>query len=114
MKRSAEARKVLRELDAELAQSAIRLGEPSLEWSAAERVILDQIADGIDRKVDLLEAYSTAVDDPKARVKLSSELRLLEQSIARLLRHINTEPPAPKSVKHVRAAQARWNRGAGA
>jgi len=37
------------------------------------------IADTIDRKVDLQQLYGASRDD-KARVKLSAELRLLEQS----------------------------------
>ena len=52
MECSAEARKVLRELNAELAASSERSGQ-DLSWTAAERAILDAIAANIDRGVDL-------------------------------------------------------------
>ena len=53
--------------------------------------------------------------DPKVQCKLSAEARLLEQSIARLLKQIKTDLPAPdgkKTVRARRAANARWDRDA--
>jgi len=113
---SPAARKLLRELESELDSSARRLGQ-TLCWTAAERAILDQILDEIDRKSVLLEAYEVCGDDPKVRVKISAEMRLLEQSIARLLKQISTEPAGPKSLRSVRAtraARARWDSSRGA
>ena len=66
-------------------------------------------------------AYDAAADD-KARVKLSAEVRLLEGSIGRLLKLINTtpvikSPPPPQNIydrqasRHGRkAAESRWRR----
>ena len=51
--------------------------------------------------------------DAKVQCKLSAEVRLLEQSIARLLKLIKTDLPARDSNKTVqarRAANARWGR----
>ncbi|WP_235674636.1 hypothetical protein [Mycolicibacterium pulveris] len=106
----AEARKVLRELDAELAASSERTGT-TLVWTAADRAVLDAIAANIDRRVDLTADYQASTE-PKVRVKLSAELRLLEGALARLLKEVHTDIPAPESqttIKARRAANARWH-----
>jgi hypothetical protein len=111
MARSAEARKVRRELDKELAAAGLRSGQ-NLVWSAQEEAILGLISDEIDRKEVLLEAWREATD-AKVQCKLSAEARLLEQSIARMLKPINTELPARESNKTMRArraARVRWDR----
>jgi hypothetical protein len=110
---SAEAQVVLRALDDELALAGQRRGQPLL-WTAQERALLDLIADSIDRTADLSAMYDCCGDDVKLRVKLSAELRLLQQSTVRLLRDIKTDVPlaAPslRSVKASRAARRRWDR----
>lgn len=111
MARSAEARKMRRELDKELAEAGLRSGQ-NLLWSAQEEAILGLICDEIDRKVRILEAWEECAD-PKVQCKLSAEARLLEQSIARLLRVIKTDLPARDSnttTKARRAADTRWRR----
>lgn len=110
MRHSSEARKMLRALDAELADVSRRLGRP-VEWSERDRAVLELIASNIDRKVDLSARYCDA-EDTKVRVKLSAELRLLEAALARLLKQIDPEPavPSPRSVQASRAAHARWDR----
>lgn len=113
MARSAEARKVLREMDKEL-ESAGRRAHKKLEWSAAERAILDLISANFDRISDLRMAYQDAAE-VKVQIKLSTELRLLEQAAARLLKQIKTDLPAPESKTTVRAraaANTRWDRNA--
>ena len=113
---SAEALAVLAALDEELAENAADHGLIAGEQfglSAAEEVVRGLVADAIDRKVDLQGRYEASQDDT-ARVKLSGELRLLEQSIARLLKQVKTELPAAPSIrsqKASRAANARWRRG---
>lgn len=112
VKHSAATRKVLRALENELEASAVRVGQ-KLSWTAAEQAILDLICAEIDRKTDLSAAYEVCRDDPKVRVKLSAELRLIEASIARLLKSISTEPPASRSLRSEKAARAvrvRWDR----
>jgi hypothetical protein len=111
MARSAEARKVLRELDKELESAARRSGR-SLEWSAADRAVLGLISASFDRISDLNADYE-ACSETKLKVKLSTELRLLETAAARLLKQIKTDLPAPdgkKTVRARRAANARWDR----
>ena len=113
--RSVEALNVLRELDAELASACQRTGR-SLVWTTADRAILELVADTIDRKVDLTELYD-ATPDISPRVKLSAEIRLLEGSLARLLRQVHPdipdthqrEPSYVKSARASRAAKARWH-----
>jgi len=78
MARSVEARKVLRELDSELAAASERTGT-NLVWTAADRELLSLIGDSIDRHADLAAHYANA-DEVKVRVKLSAEMRLLEGS----------------------------------
>lgn len=53
----------------------------------------------------------------KVQIKLSAELRLLEQSAARLLKQIKTDLPEPESSTTRRArsaANSRWDRVRGA
>ena len=111
---SSEARRVRRELNAELASTAAASGQ-ALEWSAAERQILALTASAIDRKCDLATDYAAATD-AKGRVKLATELRLVEAHIERLLRRIKTDIPQPESTttqKARMAANTRWNREKG-
>jgi GAF domain-containing protein len=115
MARSAEARKLLRHFDSELAAASARRGD-TLVFTPQERAVLDLIGAQIDRKCDLKRLYAEA-DEAKTLVKLSAELRLLESSVARLLRQVNVDMPAPSSIrtqKAQRAAHARWNRGTNA
>lgn len=87
--KSAEARKVLRDLEKEKAAAAAQLGQ-SLDWSAADTAILGQISSILDRKAQLLALYEGA-EDVKMKVKLSGEVRLLEQAAARLALQVKTE-----------------------
>jgi hypothetical protein len=112
---TAEAQEVLRALDAELADNGEHLGlDEPLEWSAAERTVRELIADTIDRRVDLQQRYEPC-DDDRLRLKLATELRLLETSLARLLKQVKTDLPAPisrTSQKASAAAKTRWDRDA--
>lgn len=119
MARTAEARKLLRQLNADLAAAGQRSGR-ELEWSAQERAVLGLICDQTDRRVALADEYERA-DDARARVRLSAELRLLENSISRLLKGVSTDVPggAPRryesqaSRRAQHAALQRWGRDAG-
>jgi hypothetical protein len=113
--RSAEARRIRRELDKELSAAAASSGSP-LVWTAQDRVVLDLISAAVDRKVDLADVYAEAAD-AKARVKMSAEIRLLEAHVARLIKQVRTDVPQPETmttIKARRAAQARWERERGA
>ncbi|MCV7311913.1 hypothetical protein H7J89_15000 [Mycobacterium paraffinicum] len=70
------------------------------------------IADTVDRKVDLQDAYKQTVET-KFKLKLSAEIRLLETSLARLIKQVQTDVPAPEgiaTIKARRAANIRWER----
>jgi hypothetical protein len=69
------------------------------------------VADAIDRRVELSEAYE-ACEDPKsgAKVRLATEIRLTEQAIGRLLKQVSTQPMSVVSMKAQRAARVRWDR----
>ena len=111
MAKSPEAKKIRRDLDKELESAGQQHGH-TLVWSAQERAIIDLICGQIDRKVEIFELYETATDT-KVKVKLSGEMRLLEQSVARLLRQVKTDVPASDSRQTVaarRAVRARWDR----
>lgn len=112
--RSPEARKVLRELNKELASAGTRSGQ-SLVWSASEAAILGQIATILDRKHDFLAAYAAA-GEIEVQLKISAELRLLEQAAARLVRLVKTDlaaaPESSATIKARRAARVRWDRDA--
>jgi hypothetical protein len=111
--KSEEAQRVLSALDAELAAAA-KVAERELVWSAAEREVLDLIAEQIDRKVELAQRYAEA-QQTRVKIALATEVRLTEVAIARLLKLIKTEvpqDPAPSvtSMKARRAAHTRWDR----
>jgi hypothetical protein len=106
----AEARRVRRELDNELAETGVRSGR-SLVWTAADREVLTLIASAIDRKCDLQRDYSAA-EDAKTHVKIGAELRLIEVAVARLLKQVHTDTPAPESQQTIQARAAvmrRWH-----
>lgn len=108
-RRSAEALALIDALGAELASN----GDDALEWSVAERQIIELAADTIDRRAELRRLYVAAADEPKLRLKVAGELRLIEAALARLLRMIKTDLPAPPSGtsrKASHAAQVRWDR----
>ena len=110
MRHSPEARRLLRELDAELASAAEHAGR-NLIWTPQDKAVLEMIADQTDRRVELAGEYAVAEDTSK-RVKLSAELRLLEGSLARLLKQVKTDLPAPESQVTIaarRAAMRRWH-----
>jgi hypothetical protein len=91
MARSAEALKVLQELDVELAQASEHAGR-SLVCTAADRELLTLIADTINRKVDFMVLYEET-QDITPRTRLSAEIRLLVGSLARLLRQVHFDVP---------------------
>ncbi len=107
--KSRDGRRVLRNLERQLAQSTDGEGF----FTAEEKAVLDLLAQLYNRLADLQARYDGADDDAQ-RVKLSAEMRQLTMSIARLLRQVSTdvpplaEPPSPRSVKASKAAQARW------
>lgn len=107
---------MLRELEKEKDSAAAQLGL-TLDWSASDTAILGQISSILDRKAELLALYRAVPDsDVKVKVKLSAEVRLLEQAAARLVQQVKTELPAavvsPTTRKARRAADARWRRTA--
>ena len=111
--KSPEARKVLRELNKELASASASKGA-TLVWSAAEATILAQISSLLDRKAEFSGLYGDAADT-KTKLKISAELRLLEQAVARLVRLVKTDLAQQESmttVKARRAARVRWDRNA--
>lgn len=110
---TAEALAMLTELDAELADSAAEFGE-DLAYSAADRAAREAAAFAIDRTVWLRSAYDGAGGDAGLRLKLMAELRLTEQAAVKLLRQVNTDPPAGEpsttSQKASAAAARRWKK----
>jgi hypothetical protein len=111
MARSAAALRLRRDLDAELLANGLAVGE-DLQWSAAELAVLELISNHVDRREELQAAYDES-DQVRVRIALATEIRLLEAGVARLLRQVATDVPAPMSVvslKAQKASNARWDR----
>jgi hypothetical protein len=106
--RSVEAVKLAADLDAELAAYGESKGV-GLSWSVPERATISLIQDQVDRKVQLTGDYDAA--DDKRRLRLAAEIRLIEGSIGRLLKLVNTQPRLP-STEPVSRASARGRRAA--
>jgi hypothetical protein len=67
----------------------------------------------VDRRVELSAAYAKSRTPMAMKIKLATEIRLTEQSIARLYKQVSTDLPAPMnptSLKAQRAANSRWDR----
>lgn len=108
---SRAARKLRRELDAELRANGKAVSD-ELFWSAAELATLERIACTQDRIEDLQRDYAAAVD-VKLRAALSTEIRLLDGLLSRLLKTIKTDAPVQvpesrASQRARRAANMRW------
>ena len=63
----AEARRVLRQLDQELANASKRTGR-NLVWTAVDKELRTLIADTIDRKADLAVLYDATPDPTSAKL----------------------------------------------
>jgi hypothetical protein len=112
MKRTAEAQELLDTLDAELAEVGEARGQ-QLSWTAAERELLSQLANTVDRRSHVRSLYEKVSGEPKVAVKVSVELRQLDKAVAGLLKQLHTDVPQQESVttlKARRAANARWER----
>ncbi|VEG39406.1 Uncharacterised protein [Mycolicibacterium flavescens] len=76
------------------------------------------IGECIDRKVHLRGRYENCdPTDHKNLCRLSTEIRLLDSTVSRLLKNVATDlpqPMSPRSAKAQRAALARWARDKGA
>ncbi|OBI90979.1 hypothetical protein A9X00_18255 [Mycobacterium sp. 1245805.9] len=73
---------------------------------------MGMICAAVDRRVEMSAAYE-ACESTAAKLKVATELRLLESSIARMYKQVSTELPAPMSLtslKAQRAVNARWDR----
>lgn len=105
------ALKLRRELNAELASVVQQTGQ-NLVWSTAEVALIERAMATVDRLVDLQCDYNAA-ETPKLRIQLSTELRLCDAQLARLLKAVKVEAPKLEStttVKARRAANFRWDR----
>jgi hypothetical protein len=87
--------------------------------ASAEVEIRDMIAAHIDRRADLAKRYRlTPAKDARLKIALSTELRLLEQSLSRLLQQIEHGIPTGEDTKQLsvtsrkaqHAARSRWKR----
>jgi hypothetical protein len=114
MRRSTEAKNLLADLDAELAESGVAAGQ-TLVWSAAESAVIDAAASAVDRKVRFTRDLDKA-ETITARLAISVEIRLLEAHIARLLKQVRTDLPQAQrhglmsttSRRASKAATSRW------
>jgi len=118
MTRSPEAQRVLDGLNGELADASKVVGA-QLVWSAADVQILDMIEAHVDRRTDLAKRYkATKATEARLRIALSTELRLTEQSLSRLLKTIehgiptseDQKPLSATTIKAQHAARTRWKK----
>ena len=121
MRHSASARKIGRELDKMLAQVATATRR-QLSWDATELATIALLMDGYTRR-DQLQAIYEQTGDPKAKMKVATELRLTEAQLARGLKAIQQglaklTPKAAPTTRAGRRAQhaanVRWGNFQGA
>lgn len=91
MARSVAAQALLDSLDAELAANAAK-ANTRLEWLAAERAVLQAIADHVDRREELAELYDgCGADQVRTKIALATEIRLIESGVTRLVGQLVTD-----------------------
>jgi hypothetical protein len=113
MEHSLAAFKLKRELEAELADNGA-----DLVWSAADAARIDRAMAVLDRITDLQAAYDRLdPEEVKLRVALSTELRLHDTALSRIVGQIDTGAPEPAAtpahIRAQRAAMARHHPNAG-
>jgi hypothetical protein len=109
--KSQASQRLLAALDAEL-EAASKAAGADLIWSAAEEQIRELLADAVDRRDELNRRYKS-IEMLSLRLKVASEIRLLDAAIPKLLAQLSTEIEQPMSVvsqKASKAANARWTR----
>lgn len=109
--KSQASQRLLAALDAEL-EAASKAAGADLIWSAAEEQIRELLADAVDRRDELNRRYKS-IEMLSLRLKVASEIRLLDATIPKLLAQLSTEIEQPMSVvsqKASKAANARWTR----
>ncbi len=102
------------DLEAALAAASAECGKP-LEWSETERDIIARAASTADRAVAvaaLFDAEQGGEQRATVLVKLSAELRALDRQVVDLVARLEFGPGVAKNPQKVRAARARWDRGA--
>lgn len=112
-KHTAEAVKLLADLDADLAAAGEAIGDELL-WDTNDTEIREALALTVDRRARLRQVWATTKDE-SLLVKLSVELRQLDSAIVKMLTELRSamEPPQPQSltsIKARRAADTRWQR----
>jgi hypothetical protein len=105
------ARKLKRELDKELSSVGAQSGQ-SLVWSTAEAALIERALCTVDRLQDLQADYSAA-ETAKQRVAVSTEIRLCDGQLSRLLKQIKVEAPKAETLTTIKAraaVNARWQK----
>jgi hypothetical protein len=85
----------------------------ALEWSEREQLIIDRACAAANRGEQLERIYDehlVAGDEPGVLVKLSAEIRACERQVVDLTGKVSLGLTPPKSERHERAVQARWDR----
>jgi hypothetical protein len=110
-KHSAAANRMIAELDAELERVSQEHGKP-LVWTVDEIEHRRQLVETIDRRTRIQAALDRCEpDDRKSLVAFSTEIRLLDQAVSRLLKLLDLSEPAPQTLTQVKAraaAHRRW------
>ena len=101
-----------RAMDDALARAGETISQ-TLEWDVDEQITLDRAALAADRAEELRTRYRDELAGdakPSALTKLSAEIRQLDRQVVDLVSRVNIGVGPAKSSRHVRAANARWNR----
>ena len=91
---------------------------PHMQWTPTEQITLSFIERAADRRIPLAARFDKLVADPDTPpshlAALSGELRLIDKMLHKWIASLDPNDVQAKSMRHVRAANARWHRTSGA
>lgn len=88
-------------------------GVPGMEFDEYETEALDRACAAADRAEQLQAVYDAELSGearPTMLSRLSAELRHCERQSVQMLERVRLSEEPPKSARHQRAAQTRWDR----
>lgn len=93
--------------------AALKAAGPGMEWTETEAEAIAAAVQAADRAEQLRAVFGDELvgeSRPTTLARLSAEIRLCERQVVEMVSRLELEPVKPKSLRHQRAVNARWDR----